>query len=99
IRREFQRMGDLPPRLLSGPEQLMEVRELLRGEVEDGAHDWPEWLRPALETRGFAEELRDFLMRAQERGLDPTDLDLPGRDGKRDDWRTYAALLARMTGR
>ncbi|MEE2045175.1 UvrD-helicase domain-containing protein, partial [Nocardiopsis tropica] len=29
IRREFQRVGDLPPRLLSGPEQLMEVRELL----------------------------------------------------------------------
>ncbi len=99
IRREFQRMGDLPPRLLSGPEQLMEVRELLRGEVEDGAHDWPERLRPALETRGFAEELRDFLMRAQERGLDPADLDLLGREHDRDDWRASAAFLSRMSGR
>ena len=99
IRREFQRMGDLPPRLLSGPEQLMEVRELLRGEVEDGAHGWPERLRPALETRGFAEELRDFLMRAQERGLDPAGLDLLGRERDRDDWRASAAFLARMSGR
>ncbi|MBE2999364.1 ATP-dependent helicase [Nocardiopsis sp. HNM0947] len=99
IRREFQRMGDHPPRLLSGPEQLMEVRELLRGELEDGADGWPERLRPALNTRGFAEELRDFLMRAQERGLDPASLDLLGTERERDDWRSAAGFLERYTGR
>ncbi|WP_017608261.1 ATP-dependent helicase [Nocardiopsis xinjiangensis] len=99
IRREFQRMGDLPPRLLSGPEQLMEVRELLRGELEDGADGWPERLRPALDTRGFAEELRDFLMRAQERGLHPESLDQLGQERDREDWRSAAGFLDRYTGR
>ncbi|GAB3688606.1 ATP-dependent DNA helicase [Nocardiopsis oceani] len=99
IRREFQRMGDLPPRLLSGPEQLMEVRELLSWEFQDGAHGWPERLRPALETRGFAEELRDFLMRAQERGLGPEQLAELGHERGRDDWTAAAGFLARMNGR
>lgn len=99
IRREFQRMGDLPPRLLSGPEQLMEVRELLRGEAGDGGVDWPERLRPALETRGFAEELRDFLMRAQERGMGPAELEALGRERGRDDWVAAAGFLERYTGR
>ncbi|WP_201294879.1 MULTISPECIES: ATP-dependent DNA helicase [unclassified Nocardiopsis] len=99
IRREFQRMGDLPPRLLSGPEQLMEVRELLTGESRDGGADWPERLRPALETRGFAEELRDFLMRAQERGMGPEDLERLGRERDRDDWVAAAGFLDRYTGR
>ncbi|MFI6574495.1 ATP-dependent helicase [Nocardiopsis sp. NPDC050513] len=99
IRREFQRMGDLPPRLLSGPEQLMEVRELLTGESQDGGGAWPERLRPALETRGFAEELRDFLMRAQERGLGPAELDRLGRERGRDDWVAAAGFLERYTGR
>ncbi|MFD3685184.1 ATP-dependent helicase [Nocardiopsis sp. NPDC058631] len=99
IRREFQRAGDLPPRLLSGPEQLMEVRELLAGEAADGAREWPERLRPALETRGYAEELRDFLMRAQERGLGPAELERLGRERGRDDWVAAAGFLDRYTGR
>ncbi|MGI5120371.1 ATP-dependent helicase [Marinactinospora thermotolerans] len=99
IRREFRLAGDQPPRLLSGPEQLMEVRELLSGEVLDGAGAWPERLRPALETRGFAEELRDFLMRAEERGLDADRLGGLGQDLRRDDWTAAGGFLARYTGR
>ncbi|MDA8369608.1 MAG: ATP-dependent DNA helicase [Nocardiopsaceae bacterium] len=99
IRREFQRLGDLPPRLLSGPEQLMEMRELLVGESADGADLWPQRLRPALQTRGFAEELRDFLLRAQERGLDSVDLDRLGREHGRDDWVAVGDFLDRYTGR
>ncbi|WP_184638956.1 ATP-dependent helicase [Streptomonospora salina] len=99
IRREFGRLGDHPPRLLSGPEQLMEVRELLAGEAADGADMWPERLRPALHTRGFAEELRDFLMRAQERGIDSADLDRLGREHRRDDWVAVGDFLDRYTGR
>src|SRR5499427_7768929 len=66
VRREFVLAGDEPPTLLSGPEQLLEVRRMLRGEAEDGGPGWPERLRPALGTRGFAAELRDFLLRAAE---------------------------------
>jgi superfamily I DNA/RNA helicase len=79
VRREFVLAGDQPPRLLSAPEQLLEIRRMLRGEAADGAENWPERLRPALGTRGFAEELRDVLMRAAERGLDGKSLRQLGR--------------------
>ena len=99
VRREFVLAGDQPPRLLSAPEQLLEIRRLLRGEIADGARDWPERLRPALGTRGFAEELRDVLMRAAERGLDGKALRQLGRRGRRDDWVAAGAFLDRYSAR
>jgi superfamily I DNA/RNA helicase/RecB family exonuclease len=74
------------PRLLSGPEQDAVVRELLAGDIEDEVRYWPERLRPALGVPGFAEELRDLMLRAAERGLGPEDLIKIGRDTKRDEW-------------
>src|SRR5690348_12174095 len=35
-RREFVLAGDEPPRLLSAPEQLLEIRRMLKGEAQDG---------------------------------------------------------------
>ncbi len=99
VRREFVLAGDQPPRLLSAPEQLLEIRRLLRGEIADGAGDWPERFRPALGTRGFAEELRDVLMRAAERGLDGKALRQLGRQCKRDDWVAAGAFLDRYSAR
>jgi superfamily I DNA/RNA helicase/RecB family exonuclease len=99
VRREFVLAGDEPPTLLSGPEQLLEVRRLLRGEAEDGGPNWPERLRPALATRGFAAELRDFLLRAAERGLDGRGLARLGRQRRRDDWVAAGAFLERYAGR
>jgi len=99
VRREFVLAGDQAPRLLSAPEQLLEIRRLLRGEVADGARDWPERLRPALATRGFAEELRDVLMRAAERGLDGKGLRQVGRRCKRDDWLAAGGFLDRYSAR
>ncbi|HVT66810.1 MAG TPA: ATP-dependent DNA helicase [Trebonia sp.] len=99
VRREFVLAGDQPPRLLSAPEQLLEIRRMLRGEVTDGAKNWPERLRPALATRGFAEELRDVLMRAAERGLDGKALRQLGRRSGRDDWVAAGAFLDRYSAR
>src|SRR5579875_1357578 len=99
VRREFVLMGEEPPGLLSGPEQLLEVRRMLRGELADGAARWPERLRPALATRGFAEELRDFLLRAAERGLDGRRLAALGRQRKRDDWVAAGRFLDRYAAR
>jgi len=99
VRREFVLAGDEPPTLLSGPEQLLEVRRMLRGEAEDGGSRWPERLRPALATRGFAAELRDFLLRAAERGLDGHRLARLGRDHGRDDWVAAGAFLDRYAAR
>jgi superfamily I DNA/RNA helicase/RecB family exonuclease len=98
-RREFVLAGDEPPRLLSAPEQLLEVRRMLRGEAQDGGARWPERLRPALATRGFAEEVRDLLLRAAERGLDGRGLRQLGKLRDRDDWMAAAAFLDRYAAR
>src|SRR5947209_381505 len=98
-RREFVLAGDEPPRLLSAPEQLLEVRRLLKGESGDGGSRWPERLRPALGTRGFAEEVRDLLLRAAERGLDGRGLRQLGKLRDRDDWMAAAAFLDRYAAR
>src|SRR5262249_59400386 len=93
VRREFVLAGDEPPTLLSGPEQLLEVRRMLRGEAEDGDRRWAERLRPALATRGFAVELRDFLLRAAERGLDRRGLAKLGAQRRRDDREAAGRFL------
>jgi superfamily I DNA/RNA helicase/RecB family exonuclease len=93
VRREFTLNGEEPPVLLPGPEQLLEVRRLLRGEAGDGARGWPDRLRPAIGTQGFAAELRDFLLRAAERGLDGHGLADLGRRHGRDDWISAGRFL------
>ena len=103
VRREFVLAGDVPPTLLSGPEQLLEVRRMLRAEAAAGqpaaAHRWPERLQPALATRGFATELRDFLLRAAERGLDGRGLARLGRAHGRNDWVAAGGFLDRYIAR
>jgi superfamily I DNA/RNA helicase/RecB family exonuclease len=99
VRREFGLAGEQAPTLLSGPEQLLEVRRLLRGEAEDGGGSWPERLRPALATRGFAAELRDFLLRAAERGLDGSALARLGGQRGRGDWVAAGGFLRRYAAR
>jgi superfamily I DNA/RNA helicase/RecB family exonuclease len=99
VRREFVLAGDEPPILLSGPEQLAEVRRMLRGEAVDGATGWPDRLRPLLATRGFAAELRDFLLRAAERGLDGPELARLGAAAGRDDWVAAGLFLTRYAAR
>jgi superfamily I DNA/RNA helicase/RecB family exonuclease len=86
LRAEAARRGEPAPRLLSGPEQDLVVRELLRGDVDAGAASWPAHLRPALLTRGFAQELRDLIQRAVERGVSSSELIAVGRRHRRDDW-------------
>src|SRR4051794_11115717 len=93
LRREAAARGETPPRLLSGPEQDLVVRDLLAGDLESGATGWPERLRPALGTRGFAQELRDLLMRAYERGVTPAELERLGGQQGRDDWRAAAVFM------
>jgi superfamily I DNA/RNA helicase/RecB family exonuclease len=93
LRRQAVHRGDRSPRLLTGAEQDVLVRELLAGDVADGAAYWPVDLRPALLTRGFAEELRDLLLRATERGIGPAELARHGRAHKRPDWVAAAAFF------
>ena len=88
--------GDPSPRLLSGPEQDLILRELLAGHAsgEGKAPQWPEHVHAALATRGFRTELRDLLMRAVERGLEADDLATLGRQHDRPVWVAAAQVLA-----
>ncbi|MGH3412506.1 MAG: ATP-dependent helicase [Marmoricola sp.] len=61
-----------PLRLLSAPEQDVMLRELLDDHPESVR--WPDALRRALGTRGFAREVHDVIARAREKGLDSADL-------------------------
>jgi superfamily I DNA/RNA helicase len=99
LRRESILEGKAPPRLLTGPEQLLEIRRLLHGELESGGLDWPVSLREPLKTRGFAEELRDFLSRANERGLDGDRLIELGRRHGRGDWVAAGRFAERYQDR
>nr|WP_330185395.1 ATP-dependent DNA helicase [Nocardia sp. NBC_01503] len=78
--------GNPPPRLLTGSEQDIVIREMLRGELSEDAPEWPERLHPALPTGGFAEQLRDLMLRATERGLGPEDLITLGHTHRHPEW-------------
>jgi superfamily I DNA/RNA helicase/RecB family exonuclease len=93
LRLAAQRAGDPPPRLITGAEQDGVIRELLAGDLDDGAAGWPESLRAALCTDGFAGELRDLLARCTERGADHRQLRQLGRLHGRPEW-TAAARFA-----
>ncbi|MEQ4303295.1 ATP-dependent DNA helicase [Plantactinospora sp. B6F1] len=112
LRRAAAERGEPSPRLLTGPEQDLIIRELLgviggeetepeSGDELDDPVGWPAELRPALRTRAFAEQLRDLLMRAAERGVGPVELARLGEKLGRSDWpaaarflRQYVAVLA-----
>ena len=88
LRLAAQRNGDPPPRLVTSAEQDGIVRELLAGDMEDGADSsvkWPPHLLAALGTVGFANELRDLLARCTERGVEPAALQRVGRRAGRPD--------------
>ena len=89
LRLAARRTGDPPPRLITGTEQDGVIRELLAGDLEDGPDAtvaWPESLRPALTTAGFATQLRDLLARCTERGVDGRRLQRIGRLSGRPEW-------------
>lgn len=82
-----------PPRLLSGPEQDLIIRELLEGHRMPGLElPWPADLDGALETRGFRQEVRQLFDRIIESGRTAEDLALLGRECGRPDWIAAAAL-------
>ncbi|WP_083865095.1 ATP-dependent DNA helicase [Nocardia brevicatena] len=90
LRRHAATHGNPPPRLLTGAEQDVVLREMLRGDLTDiaaGATDlWPSRLKPALGLSGFADQLRDLMLRATERGIGPEDLIRLGREHDRPEW-------------
>ena len=87
--------GDPEPILLSGPEQESYIRELLKGDIDDGFKEWPEDLHKALTTNGFARELRDLILRASERGISADELAALGKQESEKYWDAAAAFWKR----
>jgi superfamily I DNA/RNA helicase/RecB family exonuclease len=96
------------PILLSGPEQENFIGQLLEGDVQDGYRKWPTDLHDGedkkgnpLLTQGFIRELRDLIMRANERGITPEELAVRGEKvGEKywapaaDFWKRYKEVMA-----
>ncbi|WP_224049779.1 ATP-dependent DNA helicase [Arthrobacter sp. NicSoilB4] len=84
-----------PPKLLSGPEQDLIIKELLEGHAQPGLElPWPEDLGAALQTRGFRQEVRQLFDRIIESGRTAGDLVSLARRCNRPDWVAAAALYA-----
>ena len=73
------------PALLTGPEQVALVAQLLGDEVPE---PWPLPYRPLLKGSTLAEEVADFLMRCRERLLGPAEIEALAAD------RTQSTLFA-----
>jgi superfamily I DNA/RNA helicase/RecB family exonuclease len=105
LRLHAARNDDPPPRLLAGAEQDAVVRDLLGGELANWNGSvpdsgWPERLRPAIGLPAFANELRELLLRAAERGLGPEELFTLGERHEMPEWvaagrffRTYEHVI------
>ena len=85
---------DGPPRLMSGPEQDLIIKDLLAGHKLGlgTAPLWPVELADALETRGFRQEIRQLFDRVIEYGLTPEELAFLGTANQRPDWVAAASL-------
>ncbi|QGU02659.1 ATP-dependent DNA helicase PcrA [Corynebacterium kalinowskii] len=81
------------PRLITGAHQDLIIQELLHIHAESPESYWPEQIREALTLVGFARQLRDFLLRAQERGLGPEDVAGLGREHGRPMWVAAGRFL------
>ncbi|MGO4803578.1 ATP-dependent helicase [Arthrobacter sp. 2MCAF15] len=83
------------PKLLSGPEQDLIIKELLEGHALPGLElPWPEDLDAALQTRGFRQEVRQLFDRIIESGRTAEDLVMLARRCNRPDWIPAAALYS-----
>lgn len=86
----FERLGyDAPPTVLSASEQFARVRELLDGEDPES---WPV-LGPLLKLRGFADEVRQLVIRAQEALRSPDDIERRAAGRGLAGWDELAAFL------
>ena len=90
VSERFETLGyDAPPRVLSASEQLERVRELLE---DQDAERWPAF-GALLGLRGFADEVRQFVIRAQEALLPPDEIERRAHERGLTGWGELAAFL------
>lgn len=87
--------GDRAPKLISGPEQDLFIRELLQGHLLgfSTGPSWPAEFAEALGTRGFRQEVRLLFDRMVDNGLLPVELDRLGAQHNKPEWQAAAQLF------
>ncbi|HJU57820.1 MAG TPA: ATP-dependent DNA helicase [Actinomycetota bacterium] len=86
----YEQLGyEAPPRVLSASEQRDRVRELL---VHEDPGRWPAYAG-LLALRGFTDEIRQFVIRAQEALLPPDDIERRATEQGLGGWSELAAFL------
>lgn len=100
VLRRAQVEGVLPrtgraPKLISGPEQDLFIRELLEGHARgfSPGPQWPAEMQEALGTRGFRQEVRLLFDRMVDNGLLPADLHQLGEQHGKPEWQAAAQLF------
>lgn len=86
---------EFSPKLLSGPEQDVMLKELLKGHAEgDGAVImWPQDLQEALGTHGFRHEVRDLFDRMAEYDVTAEQLKYLSKEMNQPAWTAAAKLF------
>jgi superfamily I DNA/RNA helicase/RecB family exonuclease len=88
----YEELGyERPPEILPALDQFSRVRELLEGE-EPG--DWPAY-GAMLGLRGFADEVRQLILRAQEALMTPEEMATKADALEHQGWRDLAAFYRR----
>ncbi|HEX9312035.1 MAG TPA: ATP-dependent helicase, partial [Actinomycetota bacterium] len=77
-----------PPGVLTAADQFSKVRDLLGAEDPS---DWPAY-GPMLGLRGFADEVRQFLLRAQEALIEPEEVERTAAESRLSGWDELAAF-------
>ena len=78
------------PTLLTGPEQISLVSELM---ADEDPSSWPALYRPLLRSQTLSEEVGDFLLRCRERLLSSDDI--RRRTSERPQWRALPDFMDR----
>ncbi|MEJ1231182.1 MAG: UvrD-helicase domain-containing protein [Galbitalea sp.] len=88
VRARAALLGELPPRLLTGGEQDLIIRDLLAGHEDEGAGPrWPDALTADVRRlRGFRTELRELMTRATESAVRPDRLVQLGAAFHHEEW-------------
>jgi superfamily I DNA/RNA helicase/RecB family exonuclease len=91
----FRAAGNEAPRLVTGGDQDVDIASLLEGDITEGIGAvWPDELGPDVRRlRGFRTELRDFMMRATEYDVSPSDLRRLATVHERPEWASMASFI------
>ncbi len=88
----FEALGyERPPEILSANDQFSRVKQLLRGEDPT---DWPTY-GAMLSLRGFADEVRQLILRAQEALVTPEEISAKAEASGQPGWRELAEFYRR----